>query len=868
VSGNTTPAAMTREEEASMRRDSVRCDSVRSSGLAGWMTILFSLGTGLALGAQPASSTGPAAAKRLVRVPAAFVENRGQWPAPVRFRIDRPRMTVWLHEQGWTFTLRPPTGPGRAAVRMTFETRGDDRAVRLQGEDRVPGIRNYFLGADRLAWRSGVSAFGRVRFVEPVEGIDVVVRERNGFLEYDLEVTPHADPEAMVIRCEGLERLTLAEDGALRMETAAGVVRQTVPRTWETTEDGRRRALACRFVLFGPDRYGFRVEGRRADRPLTIDPGLTYSTYLGGTGSDSAAAVDVDPTGAVIVAGGTDSSDFPVTPGAYQTQFKGAMGVTDAFVVRLDPAGKLVWATYFGGAFTDLARGVKVDPNGVVTITGQTFSPDLPVTPGVVQGKSGGQADAFVARLTADGAKLVYSTYLGGSQTDQGNALALHRDGSVTVTGYAISTDFPITPNAFQKVQKGSYNVFVSRLNATATTLVFSTYLGGTKYDIGRAVGVDGAGRTAVAGQTGSPDFPVTPGAFQTQYAGPVGFGTDAFIAVLDHTGSKLFYSTFAGGSAFDSVGGVHFDPTGTVTAAGYTLSADFPVTAGAYQTVFGGGNQFRGDGFVIRLDGSGSTAWYSTYLGGPGPDDAMGVSVNSAGVATVVGSAGNGFPVTPGAWQTSFKGPSAGTDGFLARLGPKGSTLHYSTYLGGSMDDSIAAVTVDAQEDAAAAGMTASFDFPTTPGAPQSSLTGRAAATVVRLDMLPAGTLRYGTTTPACGQPIVIGVNRMPLSPEPGFAFTCVGAPPLTVGYLILGLGQVAGGFPVLGVTLYPSPASPHIVYPAATDGAGYTETKLPIPAGLRGITFYTQFLWANTRQCGVLGTYIASNALRVTIH
>jgi len=839
----------------------------RPFGLMVSIAVLHWLGIGHAVSAQPPSSIVPGATGLLERLPASFVENRGQWPAPVRYRIDRGRMTVWLHDRGLTLGLRRPTGPGGAAVRMTIEGPRSPRAARLEGEETVPGYRNYLVGADATAWRSGVPAFGRIRLVEPVAGIDVVVRERDGFIEYDLEVKPDADPESLVIRCDGQQRLRLTEHGVLCLETSAGVVRQSPPRTWETTEDGGRRALACRFVLLGEDRYGFRVEGRRAERPLVIDPGLTYSTYLGGSGSDYAAAVDVDPTGAMIVAGGTDSSDFPVTPGAFQRQFKGAVGVTDAFVVRIDAQGKLVWATYFGGAFTDIARGVKVDRNGVVTITGQTFSPDLPVTQGVVQTTSGGQADAFVARLTADGAKLVYSTYLGGTRVDQGNALAVHRDGSVTVTGYAQSTDFPITANAYQKVQKGTYNVFVSTLNSTATTFHFSTYLGGTKYDIGRAVDVDSSGRTAVAGQTGSPDFPVTPGAFQTRYAGPVGFGTDAFIAVLDHTGSKLFYSTFAGGSQFDSVGGVHLDPTGTVTAAGYTLSTDFPVTSGAFQTVFGGGNGFRGDGFVIRLDGSGSTAYYSTYLGGSGPDDAMGVSVNSVGVATVVGSAGTGFPVTAGAYQTTFQGPGAGTDGFLTRLNPRGNAVHYSTYLGGSGNDSIAAVVVDGHEDATAVGMTTSIDFPTTPGAPQPKLAGQTAATVTRFDMLPAGAVRFGTDTPACGQPIVIGVTRMPLSPEPGFAFTCVGAPPITAGYLILGLGQVAGGFPVLGVTLYPSPAAPYIIYPAATNGAGYAETHLPIPPGLRGITFYTQFLWANTKQCGGTGTHSASNAMRVTV-
>ena len=815
--------------------------------------------------------TGHASADDLLgNLPVAFVENRGQWDEAVRFRARRGTQTLWLLRDGWTFSLKRATGKkdlmDGAAVRMVFEGAQGE----IYGEARRPGKRHYFSGNDAAEWITGVPAYSRVRYASLYEGIDVVVREKDGHFEYDLLISPDIDPAMVSVRCEGIEGLALAVDGSLVLKTPLGPVIQKPPVTWESGPDGERTPVTCRHVLLGERRFGFAVEGRDLSRPLVIDPGLVYSTYVGGNGADNGTAVAVLPSGEAIVVGTTDSSDFPVTPGAFQTSLKGTMGVGDAFVVRLDAMGtRLVYATYLGGAFSDLGNGVSVDLSGIATITGQSFSPDFPTTRGAFQTQAPGSGDAFVARLSADGSRLIHSTYLGGTKTDQGNAVAVDSSGLTTVTGYAISTDFPTTPGAIQTTQKGSYNVFLTRLDATLSSLVFSTYLGGTKYDIGRAVHVDATGVTAVGGQTGSPDFPVTPGAFQTRYGGPLGFGTDAFVAVVNRYGTKLLYCTYlGGGSSMDSVAAIHMTAGGTVTATGYTLSWDFPTTPGALQTTYGGGSNIRGDGFVTRFDPTGSRALYSTFLGGSGPDDALGLSVNSAGTATVVGSAGPGFPVTPGAYQTAFRGPSTyGSDGFLARLNPAGNALHYATYIGGTLNDSAAAVFVNPGEVATVTGLTTSTDFPTTPGAPQLSLKGRSSTIIARLDMLPTGTARLGTSTPACGGPMVIGVTRMAASPDPNFAFTCIEAPPFTTGYLVLSLGKIPSGFKVLGVTLYVDPASPHIVIPDSTNGAGYAETPLPIPPGIRGVQFHCQYLWANTPQCGGAGTYSASNAVSVTV-
>jgi len=199
--------------------------------------------------------------------------------------------------------------------------------------------------------------------------------------------------------------------------------------------------------------------------------------------------------------------------------------------------------------------------------------------------------------------------------------------------------------------------------------------------------------------------------------------------------------------------------------------------------------------------------------------------------------------------------------------LNPAGNALHYATYIGGSLNDSAAAVVVDPNEVATVTGLTTSTDFPTTPGAPQLSLKGRSSTIIARLDLLPTGAARFGTSTPACGGPIVIGVTRMASSPDPNFAFTCIEAPPSTTGYLALSLGKIPSGFQVLGVTLYVDPATPHIVIPDGTNSVGYAETPVPIPPGIRGVQFHCQYLWANTPQCGGAGKFSASNAISITV-
>jgi hypothetical protein len=325
--------------------------------------------------------------------------------------------------------------------------------------------------------------------------------------------------------------------------------------------------------------------------------GLSYSSFLGGSGQDFGNSVAVDSAGAAYVIGGTVSTDFPTTAGAFETSFNGAF---DAFVTKLDPAGSgLAYSTYLGGSSVDNGFGIAVDSAGAAYVTGETFT-DFPTTAGAFDTSANGIDDAFVTKLDPAGSGLAYSTYLGGSNNDQGLGITVDSAGAAYVTGLTLSTDFPTTAGAFD-TSANDLDAFVTKLNPAGSGLSYSTFLGGSSVDVGQGIAVDSAGAAYVAGFTPSTDFPTTAGAFDTSYNG----GDDGFVTKLERDGSGLSYSTFLGGSNFEDGLGIAVDSAGAAYVAGVTSSTDFPITAGAFDTSYNGG----GDAFVTKLTLGGPTS-------------------------------------------------------------------------------------------------------------------------------------------------------------------------------------------------------------------------------------------------------------------
>ena len=439
----------------------------------------------------------------------------------------------------------------------------------------------------------------------------------------------------------------------------------------------------------------------RYDRrfPLVIDPVLAFSTYLGGPYEDQPGGIAVGPDGSVTIAGWDG---------------------LDAVLTRIDAAGALVWSARLGGSDFEAGQDVAVDGQGNVYVTGSTFSADFPVVGGV-QGVRKGPGDAFVAKLAPDGRSLLFSTFLGGSGIERGNGIGVDATGAVTVAGFTLSADFPVTPGAPQMMLGGGADAFVAKLSPSGSALIYATYLGGAEndgysFDQSNVLAVDAAGNAWVTGPTRSLDFPTTASALRRSYAGG---DFDAFVARFSPDGS-LSWSTYLGGGGYDSAYGIAAAPDGSVFIAGVTLSPDFPVTPGAFDTV--PAPCCFSDGFLARLDSSGSRLLLGTFLGGSQGVGAYDVALSSGGYLYITGKTNStDLPlVDPVQSSCSSCGSSGYADAFAMVLDPSGSRAVFSTYLGGLDEDRGNAVAVDAPGSLWVAGE-AGRGFPVTPGALQT---------------------------------------------------------------------------------------------------------------------------------------------------
>jgi hypothetical protein len=378
---------------------------------------------------------------------------------------------------------------------------------------------------------------------------------------------------------------------------------------------------------------------------------LVYSTYLGGRDDDSSTRIAVDVAGNAYVTGTTASSDFPlVTPLPFPNN--ALQGSNDAFVTKLNATGSaLVYSTYLGGTSTDQGSAISVDASGSAYVTGFTNSLTFPTTLGAFQITLKGTTDAFVTKFTPAGSSLAYSTFLGGSVTDQGLGIAVDSSGSAHVTGLAGSADFPVSTTPAQASNAGGGDAFVTKLSADGSTLVYSTFLGGTGNDQGQDIAVDSSGNAYVTGITSSTNFPTVSPPVQPANAG----GSDAFVSKLNPAGSALVYSTYLGGKSSESGNAIAVDSTGNAYVTGQTTSFDFP-TASPFEA-----GAFPGDAFVTKLNATGSGLLYSSYLGGS---------------ANVTGFAGStDFPTLAGSFQITFPkptgGPATGTRAFVVKVSP-----------------------------------------------------------------------------------------------------------------------------------------------------------------------------------------------------
>jgi len=637
--------------------------------------------------------------------PLSFEANLGQAAPEVRYLARAGGYTLQLQPAAVIVGLQSPGPPARgASVRMRFLDGGS--APDMQGVEERPGRVNYLTGSDPRRWQTGVPLYAKVRSNEVYPGIDVLFYGRGRHVEFDLVVRPGGDPKRVRMAFEGAAVEGPDASGALTLRTGAGELELAAPIAYQLDGESRRPVRGAYRV----DRRGtVRIELDRYDRarPLVVDPVLTASRFLGGGTQDpnppfdeeGANGIALDSAGNVYVAGWTSVDNFPTFPTGHSCGLPGSTcayqqhnrGRKDVFVTKFNAAGDLVYSTYVGGSADDLPHGLAVDAGGQAYITGETTSQDFPTTSAAYQ------RDAGLGALCVD--------------CDPPAPLVL-------------------LPR----------NAFVTKLNAAGTALVYSSYLGGSRDDVARAIAVDDAGRAHVTGETRSDDFPATFGAARvalTPCAGDTPCA-DAFVAALDPAGSALAYSTYLGGAGNDQGRGIAVDADGNAYVTGKTASADFP-TRGGCNPILGGPLQqcfdplqdrLKGasDVFVSKVRLSGALAW-STYLGGGVEVSAYdGEAGNAIAVRTLTRRDGStdteayvggettaaDFPVA-NAFQNVHAGGA--NDAFVARLNSTGSALIYSTFLGGAdhrylhPDEAVTGIALGADGSAYVVGWTTSVD-------------------------------------------------------------------------------------------------------------------------------------------------------------
>ena len=534
---------------------------------------------------------------------------------------------------------------------------------------------NYYLGNQARAWRVGVSASSAVRQQNLWRGIDLLWYSRSGALEYDLVLAAGSDPSQIGFRTEGGVS-KLLPDGTL----ATGKLRWKKPLAYQSI-GGKRTSVAARYTLSKSGKIGFSLGRYDHSKPLTIDPVLISSSFLGGTGEENVYGVATDSTGAAYVMGITTSP--------------GVTGRRDLFVSKISAAGALVYTTFIGGTDNDGASGlggIAVDSGGSAYIASDTDSTNFPTTLGAFQPTSGGRTDAVLAKLNASGG-LSWASYYGGTQDEHASGVAVNAAGQPAITGQSNSSDIPITPGAFQPSRNG-IDCFVAKFPTGGNGILYATFLGGSDFDFASSLAFSPSGRLYITGATYSADFPGST-------LGPLG-RPDPFVAAFNSDNS-VRYITRLGGSSSDQAKygrSIAVDALDNVSAIGNTTSTDFP-TASGFQLAYQGG---ASDGFAFQLGPNGSRNW-ATYIGGNGFDGASAISVDEAGFLYIVGfSNSNNFPLD-GAF---FTNPS----GYVLRLTPSG-VLAGSTFLDSQSAVAIATIPT-APGDVWVSGRTYSETMPT----------------------------------------------------------------------------------------------------------------------------------------------------------
>jgi FG-GAP-like repeat/Beta-propeller repeat/Thrombospondin type 3 repeat len=633
-----------------------------------------------------------------------FVPNYGQWDEGISFRASSGHVTASFDNKGVWYQLLTPslvanesadiTSKNPDSVQLLSQTIRAEfvggAAIDLVGKLVTDEQRAYFLGNDPSRWKNHIPVYREIQLNRVYDGIDIIFRGTGRQLEYDFIVSPGKSPAQIEIKYSGINSLNIGVDGKLLVGTDWGQIAEQKPYVYQMV-NGTKQQVAGTYKLLSPTSFSFAFpNGYDNTRELIIDPTLLYSVTFGGESNDEGISAALDVAGHGYVLSRTNSDDFPD-----DDTFASGSGQNLVITKLTGDGSSAIYHTLLGGSRTDDAGDIAVLGDESVVVAGWTHSDDFPsLQPaGIIPANF----DVFVTHLDPTGSGILFTTIIGGEQSDHATSIAIDDDGSIVVLGTTNSQAFP-TVNPYQSAKDGGPDFCLLRLSADGQSLEYASYLGGNSLESSAGVAIQSSGAIVVAGSSSSSNFPIVNALFDNNGS------SDAVVAAFAPDGSALLFSTYIGGSNSDECFAMAVGADDQIVMAGTTPSSDFP-TVSPIQGYAGGGR----DAFVTSLAGDGSALLYSTFLGGSNADEARGVAVDHLGYIYVAGLTGSeNFP-TANAVQTH----QGMDDAFVCQLHPSLAQPLFSTYLGGAERDYANAVFVDKQFHLLVTGATASPQFP-----------------------------------------------------------------------------------------------------------------------------------------------------------
>jgi hypothetical protein len=703
----------------------------------------------------------PTPVREFDNLPVYFRKNIGQWNEDILFQGSSPGWgaNVYFMKDRLSFcATREKENYSREEKNEEYESvvwnlyfKNTNPGVSISAEGESGSHTNYIVGRDESKYKTNVPDYKLISYKNIYDHVTVNYYSTGKNLKYDYILYPGANMDNIQGSFEGIHDLQINSKGNLEIHTTWGTIVEDLPESYQIV-NGEKRNVLIEYALVNPKTFGFKIKGGY-DRsvPLVIDPvTLKWCTYVGGTLTSCAAYVLDIATNATgdIYGTGWANNNFPTTAGVYDNSFNGSFSATpavgdinppgDVYVFKMNSTGTaLLWSTYIGGNQSDHGEGIALNAAGDIFVTGWTRSSNFPAV-NAYNNTYGGAAspsaslfmspgDAFAFKLNSNGTALTYSTFIGGPNNDWANDIVINVADEAYITGATESSSFPTTAGALYTTFNGVSDAFFCKLNSTGNTLLYSTFLGGTQFDVGLGLTIDNTNAVYITGATSSADFPVTGSAYDNSFNGV----SDIFVTKIT-AAFTLVYSTYIGGSASEGPGFYPYgmaknkivvNTSGQTFVTGTTTSSDFPVV-NAYDNTFNGGGGFGGgDVFVFKLNNAGNNLIYSTYIGGAFNDSGNDLIVNNMDEVYVVGGTNSAnFPTTPCAYDVTYNGGGPYGDIFFLKLDASGNNLQYSTFFGGSHNQEyypiIKLVNTSACMPDVIIGLTShSGDIPTTPG-------------------------------------------------------------------------------------------------------------------------------------------------------